>query len=254
MHTFVGLYIWRDHRPAKELLHKLVSDLRANPQELSVALSNLRGTLTHSTTEPPTSQDSSIRARAVELFQTIAGAACDEFTSLIRHSNSPGWSESDAEQLERIARLVDHAAKELYFASGVFVSGGQPQSAVSRLQQERFYRELTSTIDRLSTIGIPDAVRHLIEMLEVFAPIDPRRVFLQVSALIEGGRKGGYHYESMGAERIVRIVERYLAEYRALLQEDAECRIALRKTLDAFVEAGWPAAQQVSYGLDEIFR
>ena len=77
MHTFVGLYIWHDHRPAKELLHKLVSDLRANPRELSVALSNLRGTLTHSTTEPPTPQDSSIRARAVELFQTIAGAACD---------------------------------------------------------------------------------------------------------------------------------------------------------------------------------
>ena len=58
----------------------------------------------------------------------------------------------------------------------------------------------------------------------------------------------------MAAEYIVRIVERYLAEYRHLLQEDPEYRIALRKTLDAFVEAGWPAAQQLSYRLDEIFR
>ena len=151
-------------------------------------------------------------------------------------------------------KLMDHAATELYFASGVFVNGGQQQSAISSLQQERFYRELTSTIDRLSTIGIPDAVHHLIEMLEVFTPIDPRRAFLQVSALVESGRRGGYHYESMAAERIVRIVERYLAEYRPLLQEDAACRIALRKMLDAFVEAGWPAAQQLSYRLDEIFR
>lgn len=254
LHTFVGLYTWRDHPAAKEFLYKLIRDVRANHRELSVALSNLRGTLTHSTSEPPTSDDSAIRARAVELFHAISAAACDEFASLIGHANSSGWSESDAEQLKGVARLVDHSATELYFASGVFVNGGQPQSAVSRLQQERFYRELTSTIDRLSMIGIPDAVHHLIEMLEVFAPIDPRRVFLQVSTLVEGGRKGGYHYESMGAERIVRIVERYLAEYRALLQEDAECRIALRKTLDAFVEAGWPTAQQLSYRLDEIFR
>jgi hypothetical protein len=253
IHIYVGLYIWRDHDAAKEFLYKLVGDVRANQRELSVALSNLRGTLTHSSTEPPAAEDSRIRARAVELFQTIAETACDEFASLIRHSNSPGWSQSDADQLKRVARLVDHAATELYFASGVFVHG-QQQEAVSHAQQERFYRELTPTIDRLSTIGIPDAVHHLIEMLEVFAPIDPRQVFLQVSALVESGRRGGYQYESMAAERIVRIVERYLAEYRPLLQEDAECRIALRKTLDTFVEAGWPAAQQLSYHLDEIFR
>jgi len=89
-------------------------------------------------------------------------------------------------------------------------------------------------------------VHHLIEMLEIFVPIDPRSVFLQVAALVESGRSGGYHYESMGAERIVRIVERYLAEHRPLLQENTECRIALRRTLDAFVEAGWPSAQQLS--------
>lgn len=34
-----------------------------------------------------------------------------------------------------------------------------------------------------------------------------------------------------------------------LLQEDPECRLALRETLDAFVEAGWPAAQQLCYRL-----
>ena len=122
------------------------------------------------------------------------------------------------------------------------------------MQQERFYRELTPTIDRLSSVGIASSVHHLIEMLEAFVPIDPGSVFLQVAALVESGRSGGYHYESMGAERIVTIVERYLAEYRSLLQEDTECRIALRKTLDAFVEAGWPSAQQLSYRLDEIFR
>jgi hypothetical protein len=97
-------------------------------------------------------------------------------------------------------------------------------------------------------------VHRLVEMLEMFVPLDPRKVFLQISALVEGGRRDNYQYESLATEHIVRIVTRYLAEYRSLLQEDAECRTALRKTLDIFVVAGWPAAQQLSYRLDEIFR
>ena len=254
IHILVGLYIWHDHRASKELLDKLVPDVCANQRELSVVLSSLRATLTHSTIEPPTAENSGIRGRSVELFHTISGVVCEEFDNLIARSDSPEWSESDAEKLKGIAHLIDHADSELFFASGVFRNGGQQQPTVSSPQHERFYRELSSTIDRLSAVGIPSGVHHLIEMLEAFILIDPKRVFFQVSTLVKSGRSGRYQYESMAAEHIVRIVERYLAEYRPLLQEDAECRVALRKTLDAFVEAGWPAAQQLSYRLDEIFR
>ena len=97
-------------------------------------------------------------------------------------------------------------------------------------------------------------VHRLVEMLEAVAPVDPRRVFLQVAALIEGGKRDNYQYESMAVDNIVRIVRKYLAEYRSLLQEDVDCRAALRKILDAFVAAGWPAAQRLSYRLDEIYR
>ena len=253
IHTFVGLYVWRNQAASREIIYNLVRDPAGNHQELLRVLSGLRSTLTQGNAESPSADDSAVRARAVELFHTIPVAACDAFASLVARSKPAEWSESDAETLKEIARLADHAASELYFASGVFVHG-QEQPTISRGQQERFYRELTPTIDRLSSVGIARSVHHLIEMLEVFVPIDPRSVFLQVAALVESGRSGGYHYESMGAERIVRIVERYLAECRSLLQEDTECRIALRKTLDAFVEAGWRSAQQLSYRLDEIFR
>lgn len=149
---------------------------------------------------------------------------------------------------------VDHASNELYFASGVFDNRQGREKHISREQQERFCKELQPTIDRLTPVGLPGVVQHLVEMLEVFVPLDPRRVFLEVAALVESGKAWNYQYESMAADRIVRIVERYLAEYRTLLQEDAECRAALRKILDMFVEAGWPAAQRLSYRLDEIVR
>jgi hypothetical protein len=141
----------------------------------------------------------------------------------------------------------------LYFASGAFNPNASAPT-VSAAQQRRFYGELAETIDDLSSVGLASSVHRLIEMLQVLIPLDPRRVFLQVAALVRIGQQGGYNFESMGADMVVRIVERYLAEYRSLLQEDAECRVALREVLDVFVEAGWPAAQRTSYKLDEIFR
>ena len=49
------------------------------------------------------------------------------------------------------------------------------------------------------------------------------------------------------------MVERYIAEYRPLLQEDQECRVALMEMLDVFVRVGWPNARQLTYRLDDIF-
>ena len=68
------------------------------------------------------------------------------------------------------------------------------------------------------------------------------------------GKRWNYQFEGLAADLIVRIVERYLAEYRSLLVENIECRTALRESLDVFVQAGWPAARRLSYRLDDIFR
>ena len=254
LHTLVGLHVWRDHAVAKQVIYDLITDVQTHARELQVVSSSLREPMTRGVSGESNSEDSGIRARAIELFHSIAVAGCGAFTSLFARSQGEGWSESDAEILREVARLVDHVATELYFASGVFVGGQSGEKRITFEEQERFYRELTPTIDLLSTIGLASMVQRLVEMLEVFVPLDPRKVFLQVSALVEGGKRDNYHYESLATEHIFRIVARYLAEYRSLLQEDAECRTALRKTLDAFVAAGWPAAQQLSYRLDEIFR
>jgi hypothetical protein len=254
LHTFVALHIWLSHGLARQILFGLTKEVQTQPRELQVVLSSLRGPLTHGVTDTAAAADFGVRTRAVELFHAIATSACDAFTNLLAQSQTEEWMESDAEVLRGVAHLVDHCASELYFASGVFSGGQNEEKRITFEEQERFYRELTPTIDRLSTIGLASMVHHLVEMLELFVPLDPRRVFLQVSALVEGGRRDNYQYESLATEHIVRIVARYLAEYRSLLQEDAECRTALRKTLDIFVAAGWPAAQQLSYRLDEIFR
>jgi hypothetical protein len=50
------------------------------------------------------------------------------------------------------------------------------------------------------------------------------------------------------------LVERYLAEYRTIFREKAECRHVLIEILDIFVQAGWPSARRLTYRMEEIFR
>ena len=59
--------------------------------------------------------------------------------------------------------------------------------------------------------------------------------------------------ESMAVNLVVSIVERYLADHREVFA-DAGRLSDLVDCLDAFVRAGWPAAQALSFRLGEIWR
>src|SRR5690242_14933505 len=90
--------------------------------------------------------------------------------------------------------------------------------------------------------------------LEAFVPFDPRGVFVRIGRTVRSGQAGAYETDLLGADLFVRLIERYLAEYRTLLQRDEECRQILVEILDIFVLAGWPQARKLTYGLQDIFR
>jgi hypothetical protein len=62
----------------------------------------------------------------------------------------------------------------------------------------------------------------------------------------------GYQYDLMAESLMVRLIERFLAEYRSILREDEECRKVLIEILDTFI--GWPSDRRLTYRLEEIFR
>jgi hypothetical protein len=47
---------------------------------------------------------------------------------------------------------------------------------------------------------------------------------------------------------------RYLAAHRVLFLRDQECREVLIRASESFLEAGWPSARRLIYGLDDMFR
>ena len=85
-------------------------------------------------------------------------------------------------------------------------------------------------------------------------PLTRADVFLCIGRVVRTGQQGGYQYESLAADLIVRLVEQYLADYPTLLQEDEECRHTLIEILDIFVLAGWSTARRLTYRLEDIFR
>ena len=75
-----------------------------------------------------------------------------------------------------------------------------------------------------------------------------------LNKLVKSGQEGNYQYESLAIVIVVRIVERYFAEYRDIFQTSKDCQQALIEILDIFVTVGWTEARQLTYRMEEIYR
>ncbi len=152
------------------------------------------------------------------------------------------------------AHVIDGVASEVYFATGIFDEQQNRGSAISVGQRERLYFESAGLLDRLCDVAFASSTHHVIETHGAFIPLDPRGTFLRIARTVKAGQVGGYQSDSLGAGLVVKLVERYLAEHRTLLQQDDECRQALIDVLGIFVRAGWPEALRLTFGLQDIFR
>ncbi len=197
------------------------------------------------------------RVRAIGLISQLltAALAAQDATEKQEPLRMDVWSEERLELWKANAQLIDTITMEFHFASGAHRDNDVPENEhVPTPAQERFYNEAGSLADLLAAVGHPRSAHYLLKTLEFFIDVDPRGVFLRIAATIRGGQKWRYEYDNLADDLFVRIVERYLAEYRSLLQQDAECSAALVEILDIFVRAGWLSARRLTYGLDEIYR
>src|SRR5262249_18604429 len=140
------------------------------------------------------------------------------------------------------AKLLHSVSDQFYFASGAFRSRQSGEPALDSLEaKDAFLSDAYQTLWRIADAGTPGTIHRLIELLEFLIPADPPRVFdLVAHALLGAGKDHGYQFESLGADRFVTVVGRFLADHRGLFSND-DRRQKLIACLDAFMEAGWPA-------------
>lgn len=258
---FAILYIWRDQPRSRETIINIATNPISWPNETLNLLGHFRESLTHGPLDPPDPKQDAVRHRALELLEKTLIAACHAFNKIKERQigNSSGTlPEQEQESARSLARLIHGVGMEVYFSSGAY--DNRKQGQVKEIKQqtpeysERFYREAQTILEELAKVCLPSVTHHLLETLEFFIQVDPRGVFLSIGRVIQSGQQGGYQYESLAAGLIVRLVQRYLADYRRLLREDADCRKTLIEILDVFVQAGWPSARRLTYRLEEIFR
>lgn len=247
-----SLYVWRGDEGSGEFLQaEIIARAKDRPSEIRQLV--LRNAQTHG---GPEEEHTAIRRRAIGLIDDALRASIAAYREIWESlEGRSDLTEDDPEvKLGReAAQNIDTIAREIYFASGAF-DEKQGKGHIDPEKRERLYRETADVLDDIADVPLPSVTHHLLETLEVFVDFDPGGVFLRIGAAIRGGKAGGYQFDSMAVGLFVRLIERYLADYRTLLQQDDEVRALLIEMLDVFVEAGWPKARQLTYGLHELFR
>ncbi|WP_158819901.1 hypothetical protein [Granulicella sp. S156] len=152
-------------------------------------------------------------------------------------------------------KLALDLSRELYFAVGAFQEN-RPHSApvVETPEQVWLYEAIGGHWDKLAALGEAQIAHSLTQSLEMFISLDPERVFLRVGDILRTAKKWGYQYEQLGFDLVLRIFSTYLAEHPEIFQTNPECLRIMRETLEIFVNAGWAAARNLSYRLDDLFR
>lgn len=260
---FVDLYLQLDESVSRHALVALARESGSRPSEAGHIARELRlqGALATGVAGPTDPTQEAVRARAFSLLDRIVASAASAYAQLlrrVRENRTRPLTETEQRRFETLLEVGHSVGMEVYFASGAHAerhrSDSSEPSPLPSDVKRRFLDEAGPTLDALTGFGHPRIAHPLLQTLEAYVPLDPIGVFLRIARVVAVGREFGYQYEELAADLVVRLVERYLAEYREELRSNPECRVALVTTLDAFTEVGWPNALRLVYRLDQIYR
>jgi hypothetical protein len=197
---------------------------------------------------PGEPEDSGVRHRAQDVLHRIVLSANNVLAEYTPQVEVPT---EQVEALRACLGLLDTAGMELYFATG---KAGDDSGGMSDASYTTFLAETAGTIERIGDRASPHTIYYLMQLIEILAPYDAEKAFdLTAHAIRTGGVQGGYQFESLGADLMVRLVGTFLADSKEIFENEAR-RQALVDCLEIFMEAGWTAARRLLYRLPELIQ
>ena len=254
------LWVGRGRVAARGWIEAWTADLPHAQPHLFHVISALRGALFGRYVPEASAETKAIQDRAHGVLQSIvtaAAAALDKATPVLR---GPEFSEEERRSAEKLYQagdqLLDHACNQLYFGSGTFQSGRNEEQPGLQTAKAMclFLDEYAETLDLIGKAGTARTIHHLIELYEYVMAAAPEMVFDRVAALLVGSAaREGYQFESLGADVLVRLIRRYLADHRNIF-DNQDRRDRLVHILELFSSAGWPEALKLLYELPDLLR
>ena len=219
-------------------------------------LSHLRGALFLRFQAGAPNDAALIQRRANEtLYEIVAASSAALLDGLKERSSEQG--REAAGELARVGDfLLDHACNQIYFGAGAWQNPNKedPPGLTTNEAMRQFLDESAPTLDLIGQAGGARTIHHLVELYEYLIEAAPEVVFDRVADLLVGpAARGGYHFESLASDVLVKIVRRYLADYRSVF-DAKDRRTKLLRVLELFSSAGWPEALKLLYDLPELLR
>ena len=245
------LWVAHERDAARTVVETWIADSAIYYDELTHILSALRGAFVVGLIGDRRPAEDIQRHRALGLLAAIVDNARQRLATY--HSAATPIN-AEALNARELARLLDTACRELYFASGARNDGQGSNTPASGDELETFFVETAPILERISDYATPHTVYNLLKLLEFLLPLDPERAFdLAAHALKSGGSRTGFHFEPMGADLIVRLIGIFLADHKEIF-ETMDRRADLIDCLEIFMDAGWSAAQRLLYRLPELIQ
>jgi hypothetical protein len=254
--TFIfDIHIYQDNSEADAFAAAVTADILHNAENIRQLVARYSDTLLRGDLQNSEALDNGPRRRTLAFYDAVTRTAFSDIqqrADRLDIQNFGNWPQDDQEAVRELYGVLDEVSLRLHFAAGTHYDGSAPEENVSP-ERARLYWEIKPLLTRLTSAVVAPVAHHLIQGLEVFVPLDPGGAFSMIAQSVKSAEQGGYSNESMAADLIVRIVKRYIADYRAVFSDRARLD-DLMDCLDVFVRAGWPQAQSLTFRLGEIWR
>ena len=254
------LFVARGSDVAWHWIELWVKDLPHGAKFLTSMLYGLREVFFFAYRPTPSAEDLRMVQRLQRLVLLAATAAASAQEEARPHLPASSTEEADRwqPQYEAAGKVLDQICNQLHFGAGAFDSGNRDDREVPGLSSPesklRFIADYAPILDILDRCSQARTAYNLVGLYGFLAEGDPGAIFDRLAKLLLGaGAQDGYHYEQLGSEGLVKLVRRYLADYRGIF-DDAQRRAKLIEILELFSGAGWPEALRLTFELPDLLR
>ncbi|MCY4199484.1 MAG: hypothetical protein OXC53_03330 [Rhodobacteraceae bacterium] len=242
--------LWFSHgsQTLRTVIQKWINAPGEFVNELEGVLTTIRGAFAAGLESEDDAREDQVRQRAFELAENLVKSIQDQLAQISVERQD---KQTEGERIASLQRLENTVCAELRFSVGKIAD---EDGSGSDLELGKFFNDAQTVLLLLSSSVVPRTIHELLELVQSLLPVEPLRTFdIAAKSLLHGGREGGYQFESMGKNLLIKLIGIFLADHKEIFESRTR-QIDLIKCLALLADAGWPEAQQLLFRLPELVR